>query len=50
MASMLESHPSSIRLLDVGAGVETLTTALVAEAISWKKPLQEIPVTAYETV
>jgi adenine-specific DNA-methyltransferase len=49
MASMFETRPPSIRLLDAGAGVGSLTSALVAEAVCWEQPPQEISVTAYET-
>lgn len=49
MASMFEARPSSICLLDAGAGIGSLTTALVAEAINWEQPPREISVTAYET-
>lgn len=49
MASMFETRPLTIRLLDAGAGVGSLTTALIAEVLNWETPPQEISVTAYET-
>jgi adenine-specific DNA-methyltransferase len=49
MASMFEARSSSIRLLDAGAGVGSLTTVLVTEAVSRESRLREISVTAYET-
>ncbi|MGA9770917.1 MAG: Eco57I restriction-modification methylase domain-containing protein [Blastocatellia bacterium] len=48
MASMFEAQFSSVRLLDAGAGVGTLTAALVAELCSRKGRPKEISVTAYE--
>src|SRR5437868_573104 len=48
MASMFETRPLSIRLLDAGAGVGSLTSALITGAVSWEQPPEEISVTAYE--
>lgn len=48
MASMFESRASSVRLLDAGAGVGSLSAAFVSQVLGWKNPPQEISVTAYE--
>ena len=37
MAAMFETQPTSIHLLDAGAGVGALITAVVSEAIAWEK-------------
>ncbi len=48
MASMFETRSPSVRLLDAGAGVGSLSAAFVAEALGWKNSPKEISVTAYE--
>ncbi len=48
MASMFQTRASSLRLLDAGAGVGTLSAAWVAEMCSRSERPQEISVIAYE--
>jgi adenine-specific DNA-methyltransferase len=48
IASMFANRPSSVRVLDAGAGVGSLTAALVAHLIRQKLKPREIYVTAYE--
>jgi len=48
MASMFEARRQSLRLLDAGAGVGSLTAAWVAEICSRKRRPKQILVTAYE--
>jgi adenine-specific DNA-methyltransferase len=48
MASFFDDLPDSVRLLDPGAGVGSLTAAFVDEALARRPPPQEIHVTAYE--
>lgn len=49
MASMFENRLPSLRLLDAGAGVGSLTAAWVAEVCAREKRPKEVEVTAYET-
>ncbi|MCX8997666.1 Eco57I restriction-modification methylase domain-containing protein [Rhizobiaceae bacterium BDR2-2] len=48
MAGMFDRLPKSIRLLDAGAGVGSLTAAFVREAISRKDRPRSIDVTTFE--
>lgn len=48
MASLFESHPVEIRLLDAGAGDGALTAAFVKRLCSSRHPPKRISVTAYE--
>lgn len=48
MASMFENHGRSLRLLDAGAGVGSLSAAWVAMICSLEDPVEEISITAYE--
>ncbi len=48
MASMFAGRPHSLRIIDAGAGVGSLTASLVAEAVTWGTRPREISVTAYE--
>ena len=48
MASMFAARPMSLRVLDAGAGVGSLSAALVAEACRWETPPREIHLLAYE--
>ncbi len=48
MASMFEAKGHSLRLLDPGAGVGSLSAAWVAELCARKKPPREIALVAYE--
>jgi adenine-specific DNA-methyltransferase len=48
MASMFEGEGRSLRLLDAGAGIGSLTAAWVAEMCSRKDPPREMSVVAYE--
>jgi adenine-specific DNA-methyltransferase len=45
---MFAAHHSTVRLLDAGAGVGSLSSAFVAQALNWRNPPKEISVTAYE--
>lgn len=48
MARTFETRSASVRLIDAGAGVGSLSAAFVNEAIAWKKAPKEITITAYE--
>jgi adenine-specific DNA-methyltransferase len=48
MASMFEARNPSVRLLDAGTGIGSLSAAFVAEALGWRNSPTEISVTAYE--
>jgi len=48
MGNMFTNFPSTIHLLDAGAGVGTLTAAFIAQVIESKSGVKEIFVTAYE--
>ncbi len=48
MAGMFTQRPRILNILDAGAGVGSLSAALVAEACSWEAKPARIRVTAYE--
>jgi len=48
MAAMFGELPKEVRLLDAGAGIGSLTTAFVTEALSREEPPRSILVTAFE--
>jgi len=48
MASMFAQRPPVLRVLDAGAGVGSLSAALVAQVCQWVKPPKELSVVAYE--
>jgi adenine-specific DNA-methyltransferase len=48
MASLFQYPSRQVRLLDAGAGVGTLSAALVATICKWKAPPEELSITAYE--
>lgn len=48
MAGMFTRRPQILNILDAGAGVGSLSAALVAEACSWETKPARIRVTAYE--
>lgn len=48
MASMFTARPDTLCIIDAGAGVGSLSAALVAEALTWENPPKQISVTAYE--
>lgn len=49
MASMFNSGRDSIRLLDPGAGIGSLSAALVAAICDWENPPSQLSIVAYET-
>jgi adenine-specific DNA-methyltransferase len=48
MASMFGERPAALRVLDAGAGVGSLSAALVAQVSQWVKPPKEVSIVAYE--
>ena len=48
MGKMFAKRPASLRVLDAGAGVGSLSAALVAEACRWETRPREIHLLAYE--
>lgn len=48
MAALLSHRPETLRILDAGAGIGSLSTACVAAACGWPTKPQRIEVTAYE--
>ncbi len=48
MARMFAERPSTLNILDAGAGVGSLSAALVAEACQWNPKPSTITITAYE--
>lgn len=48
MASMFTERPSTLKILDAGAGIGILSAALVIEACQWTTKPSTITVTAYE--
>ena len=48
MASMFSGRPQTMTILDAGAGVGSLSAALVAEACHWEQKPKSIAITAYE--
>jgi adenine-specific DNA-methyltransferase len=48
MASLFGTLPRAVRVLDAGAGVGTLFSAVMVEAAGQKKPPRDFQVTAYE--
>lgn len=48
MAQMFVNRPQSLQCLDAGAGVGSLSAALVAQACRWDQPPRELTITAYE--
>lgn len=48
MASMFSCRPRALRVLDAGAGVGSLSAALVAQVCRWVNPPKELAIIAYE--
>ena len=48
MACMFAERPSTLNILDAGAGIGSLSAALVAEACRWNPKPSTITITAYE--
>lgn len=48
MACMFAERPSMLNILDAGAGIGSLSAALVAEACQWNPKPSAITITAYE--
>jgi adenine-specific DNA-methyltransferase len=48
MGSLFEKRPTSLHLLDAGAGVGSLSAAFVAHICTWEKKPLDISITAYE--
>jgi adenine-specific DNA-methyltransferase len=49
MAGLFRERPETLRVLDAGAGVGSLSVACVSAACGWTKRPRKIEVTAYET-
>ncbi len=48
MASLFEKHPTELRVIDAGAGLGTLSIALLAQASEWQRHPRQIHLTAFE--
>jgi adenine-specific DNA-methyltransferase len=48
MARMFAERPSILKILDAGAGIGSLSAALVVEACQWNPKPSAITITAYE--
>ncbi|MGB8649010.1 MAG: Eco57I restriction-modification methylase domain-containing protein [Anaerolineae bacterium] len=48
MACMFDARPDALHLMDAGAGVGSLSAALVAQALEWESRPHTISITAYE--
>jgi len=48
MASMFVSRPTCLHVLDAGAGIGGLSTALTAQACHWDCPPRQLHISAYE--
>lgn len=48
MAGLFTHRPDTLHVLDLGAGVGSLSAALVAAACTWQTPPARIKITAYE--
>lgn len=48
MASMFSKRPETLNIIDAGAGVGSLSVALVAKVCEWEKKPKLVTITAYE--